>query len=65
VNNWTSTSDNLPPDGERVLIVAAGRDAGDRIHIATRSDDKWVSEDGDTDFEVLFWMPLPDEPETD
>ena len=65
MNNWISAKEDLPPDGERVLIAAAGFDAGERIQIATRSGEDWVSADGDTDLEVLFWMSLPDEPEID
>jgi hypothetical protein len=65
MSNSTSVEDNLPLDGERVLVAAAGFEAGDRIHIGTRSGQDWFSSDGDTDFEVLFWMALPDEPDID
>jgi hypothetical protein len=65
MKNWTSAAENLPPDGERVLVATADHDSGEVIHIATCSDEQWISTDGETGFDVLFWMPLPDEPEID
>jgi hypothetical protein len=63
VNNWISVDENLPPDGKRVLVALNTAYAGERVHLAARSDKDWFSDCGDMDFVPAFWMPLPEAPE--
>lgn len=74
-NDWISVKDKKPEDGVFVLVFLSLKDPDFRSEIAVgwwidpkewdrEEEGRWCIWDYDSDeFEVLYWMPLPEEPE--